>query len=224
MASYFRNVPDFEYISRNADEQTISNYIRVKNFFKRGKIRDDIFQNLSFFTKYSIIGDERPDNVAYKIYGEETLDWLVLLSNNILNIQTEWPMTQQVFDTYVLSKYKDYNTLYNGVHHYETIQVQNTNGVIVVPKGLTVDSSSFSITYYDYLTDEEVTRTNIVTEVTNYDYENKIQNDKRNIYILKQSYLNVIFNDLEDIMTYKEGGVQYVNPTLKKGDNIRLYE
>lgn len=224
MASYFRNVPDFEYISRNADEQTISNYIRVKNFFKRGKIRDDIFQNLSFFTKYSIIGDERPDNVAYKIYGEETLDWLVLLSNNILNIQTEWPMTQQVFDTYVLSKYKDYNTLYNGVHHYETIQVQNTNGVIVVPKGLTVDSASFSITYYDYLTDEEVTRTNIVTEITNYDYENKIQNDKRNIYILKQSYLNVIFNDLEDIMTYKEGGVQYVNPTLKKGDNIRLYE
>jgi hypothetical protein len=223
MASYFRQVPKFNYVSRNADEKNISDYIEVKNLFKRGKLREDIFGNLSFFTKYSIIGDERPDNVAYNAYGEETLDWVVLLSNNILNIQTEWPMTQQVFDRFVLSKYGDYNTLYNGIHHYESREILNYIGNIVIPKGLEVDEN-YSVSYYDFSTEQDVTVTNIAQPVTNYDYENKIQEDKRNIFILKPLYLNVVFNDIEDIMTYKEGGAQYVNSTLKKGDNIRLYE
>ena len=223
MASYFRQVPKFDYVSRNADEKNISDYIEVKNLFKRGKLREDIFGNLSFFTKYSIIGDERPDNVAYDAYGEETLDWVVLLSNNILNIQTEWPMTQQVFDRFVLSKYGDYNTLYNGIHHYESREILNYIGNIVIPKGLEVDQN-YSVSYYDFSTEQDVTVTNIAQPVTNYDYENKIQENKRNIFILKPLYLNVVFNDIEDIMTYKEGGAQYVNSTLKKGDNIRLYE
>jgi len=223
MASYFRQLPKFDYVSRNADEKNISDYIEVKNLFKRGKLREDIFGNLSFFTKYSIIGDERPDNVAYDAYGEETLDWVVLLSNNILNIQTEWPMTQQVFDRFVLSKYGDYNTLYNGIHHYESREILNYIGNIVIPKGLEVDEN-YSVSYYDFSTEQDVTVTDIAQPVTNYDYENKIQEDKRNIFILKPLYLNVVFNDIEDIMTYKEGGAQYVNSTLKKGDNIRLYE
>jgi hypothetical protein len=223
MASYFRQLPKFDYVSRNADEKNISDYIEVKNLFKRGKLREDIFGNLSFFTKYSIIGDERPDNVAYNAYGEETLDWVVLLSNNILNIQTEWPMTQQVFDRFVLSKYGDYNTLYNGIHHYESREILNYIGNIVIPKGLEVDEN-YSVSYYDFSTEQDVTVTNVAQPVTNYEYENKIQEDKRNIFILKPLYLNVVFNDIEDIMTYKEGGAQYVNSTLKKGDNIRLYE
>ena len=108
MASYFRQVPNFEYVSRTAGEQNISDYIEVKNLFKRGKLREDIFGNLSFFTKYKIIGDERPDNVAYKVYNDETLDWVVLLANNILNIQSEWPVTQQAFDKVMFEKYGDY--------------------------------------------------------------------------------------------------------------------
>jgi len=220
---YFRQVPNFEYISRNKDEQYISNYDNVKNLFKRGKIREDIFGDLSFFTKYQVVGDERPDNVAYKFYSESSLDWVVLLSNNILNIQTEWPMTQITFDRYLLEKYGDYDTLYNGVHHYETEEILNGNGLVIVPKGLEV-AQGYSITYYDSGLGQEVTKSNIAYEVTNYDYENQIQEDKRNIYVLKPIYLNTLFNDLENIMPYKKGGDQYVNSTLKKGDNIRLFE
>ena len=66
--SYFKQVPNFEYVNRSAGNEDISNYITVKNLFKRGKIRPDIFGNLSFFTKYKIIGDERPDNIAHKEY------------------------------------------------------------------------------------------------------------------------------------------------------------
>jgi len=220
---YFRQVPNFEYISRNKDEHYISNYDNVKNLFKRGKIREDIFGDLSFFTKYQVVGDERPDNVAYKFYKETTLDWVVLLSNNILNIQTEWPMTQFTFDKYLLEKYGDYDTLYSGIHHYETEEILNTNGITIIPKGTQV-SAGYSITYYDDLLGQEVTKSNIGNAVTNYDYENQIQEDKRNIYILKSRYLNVLFNDLDDIMEYKKGGDQYVNSTLKRGNNIRLFE
>jgi hypothetical protein len=332
---YFRQVPNFEYINRNQDGHDISNYIEVKNLFKRGKLRPDIFGNLNFFTKYKIIGDERPDNVAYKIYGDETLDWVVLLSNNILNIQTEWPLPQTSFDQVLLEKYGSYETLYSGIHHYETVEIRNSNGLKILPgglrtpntwrtngnfiqaarttinqifagsagvasktvtvtmnngiKGLSVGSQIFinnisenvfngkfvvtsvlapfddiaiSFTYelpsvpsvanpivsgreeaiftvegnlgvgnayyYEFYDDglgyyQTIPSTQVVTPITNYDYESKIEDDKRNIFVLKPEYLNVIFNDLDDIMPYKKGSTQYVNATLKKGDNIRLY-
>ena len=73
MASYFRQVPDFEYVNRTQDAQSISDYQSVKNLFKRGRLREDIFGNLSFFTKYKVVGDERPDNVAFKIYDDESI-------------------------------------------------------------------------------------------------------------------------------------------------------
>ena len=219
---YFRQVPNFQYINRSPGDQSISNYTEVKNLFKRAKLREDIFSDLSFFVKYSIIGDERPDNVAYKFYNDSTLDWLVLLSNNIINIQTEWPLSQQGFYNFLIDKYGTDEALYD-VHHYETIQVKTSGGATVVPAGLTVPSD-YSISYFDSDIEQTVTNTNITVEVTNYDYEEKIQDEKRNIFILKPTYLNVIFNDLDDIMPYKKGSTQYVNATLKRGDNIRLFQ
>jgi hypothetical protein len=221
MSSYFQRVPDFNYVSRLPDSK-IGDYVRVKNLFKKGKLREDIFQNVAFFEKYKIVGDDRPDNVAFEVYDDSSLDWLVLLSNNILNIQSEWPLPQTDFDRFVLDKYGDYNTLYNGIHHYETIEVKNTQGVTIVPAGLQVDSS-YSVSYYDFFTDLQVTTGNLATPITNYEYEEKIDNDKRNIFILKSRYLNIVFDDMEEIMAYKKGSTQYVSESLKTGDNIKLY-
>jgi hypothetical protein len=220
---YFRNLPDFEYVNRTSDAINISDYTTVKNLFKKGKLREDIFQDTTFFEKYQIKGDDRPDNVANEVYSDPTLDWVILLSNNIINIQSEWPMTQAGFDAYLLDKYGDYDTLYNGIHHYESNEVKNSQGIIIFPKGVRV-SAAQSVSYYDYFSDEQFTIDNISTPVTNYDYEEKLNNDKRNIFILKGRYLNVIFDDLEEMMTYKEGSTQYVSETLKRADNIRLYE
>lgn len=221
MPTYFRQVPDFEYVSRTADTQNISEYRTVKNLFKKGKLRDDIFGNLTFFTKYKIIGDDRPDNVAFELYGDETLDWLILLSNNILNVQTEWPLTQESFQNFLINKYGSDENIF-GIHHYETIKVTNSLGVTIVPEGLQVQPN-YRVEYYDSVLSNYVVKTNIIKEVTNYDYETKIENDKRNIFTLKPTYLNVILNDMEDIMPYKEGSAQYVNETLKRAENIRLY-
>lgn len=223
MSNYFSQVPNFEYVSRIAGAR-IGDYVIVKNLFKKGKLREDIFQNLAFFTKYQITGDDRPDNVAFEVYRDSNLDWLVLISNNIINIQTEWPLPQRDFDRFLLDKYGDYNTLYNGIHHYETQEIKNSQGVTMVPAGLQVDSD-YSISFYDFLIDQqiEIGPTIAVLPVTNYEYEKKVEDDKRNIFLLKPRYLNVVLDDMEEIMAYKKGSSQYVSEDLKKGDNIKLY-
>lgn len=221
MPTYFRQVPNFEYVNRLPDAK-IGDYTPVKNLFKKGKLREDIFQNLSFFTKYKIQGNDRPDNVAFDVYEDSTLDWLVLLCNNIVNIQTEWPMTQEAFDEYVLSKYGDYETLYGGIHHYETTEVKNSQGVMIIPGGLQVPQN-YSVSFYDYFIDKQIDANNITVPITNYEYEEKIENEKRNIYLLKSTYLNIVLNDMNEIMPYKEGSSQYISEDLKRGDNIKIY-
>lgn len=222
MAYYFRYLPNLDYINLNTSQDQISNYTRTKNLFKRGKIRDDIFGNLTFFTKYSIIGDERPDNVAYKVYGDASLDWIVLLSNNIVNVYDEWPMSQEAFDKYLLDKYITYDAVY-GPHHYETIEVKDSSGNIILKSGLIVPST-FNIRYFDSNLGEDKQIFNITTMISNYDYEVRKEEKKRNIFLLKSDYVSVIMNDMESKIPYKEGGEQYIDPTLKRVDDIRLYE
>ena len=218
---YFRNIPNFEYVNRTKDGQYISNYTQVKNFFKKGKLREDIFQDLTTFQKYDIKGDDRPDNVANEIYGSAELDWVVLLSNNIVNVYDEWPLSQANLDAYVMDKYGTIEKL-NETHHYESNEVKDTQGVIIFPRGVQV-SAAQSVSYHEPITDEQVTVNPISRAVTNLQYEEKENDKKRRIFLLKPMYLNVIFDDLEEMMEYKEGSSQYVSRTLKRADNTRLY-
>ena len=220
MSNYFKQVPDFEYVSRLPDAK-ISDYIPVKNLFKKGYLRDDIFQDLTFFTKYQVQGDDRPDNIAYSLYDDASLDWVILLSNNIINIQTEWPMPQADLDRYLLEKYGSYEAQ-EEIHHYETIEVKNSTGVVVVKKGLTVESD-FSVIFYDWMIDSLETKQDITTPISNYEYELKIEDDKRNIFALKPRYLNIVKDDMEEMMAYKKGSTGYISETLKRAENIRLY-
>ena len=221
MASYFRQVPDFDYVNRDSDGKSIGDYQVVKNLFKRIKIREDILQNLAYFTQYKIQGDDRPDNVAFEIYEDETLDWVVLLSNNILNVQTEWPLTQAAFNEFLIKKYGDIEKS-NNIHHYETRELKNDRGEIVVRKGLTVPKN-YKIEYFDTKRNQYVVRTNEVDAITNYTYEVRKEEAKRNIYLIKSDYLELILEDINRLMPYKKGSTQYVSRTLKKGEDIRLF-
>ena len=220
MSNYFKQVPDFEYVSRLPDAK-ISDYITVKNLFKKGYLRDDIFQDLTFFTKYKVQGDDRPDNIAYSLYDDASLDWVILLSNNIINIQNEWPMPQADLDRYLLDKYGSYEAQ-EEIHHYETQEVKNSTGVVIVEEGLTVESD-FSVEFYDWMIDSLETKQGITTPISNYEYELKIEDAKRNIFALKPRYLNIVKDDLEEMMVYKKGSTGYISETLKRAENIRLY-
>ena len=219
---YFSQVPNLEYVDRTPGEKTISAYKTVKNLFKRAKLREDIFSDLTYFTKYQVVGDERPDNVAEKFYDDPTLDWVILLANNITNIQTEWPLSENSFNNFLIDKYGSQVGI-SSIHHYECTGVKDTLGVVIAPEGLTIDKD-YSVTYYDqYASAGIVTATNLPETITNYNYESKLQDETRNIFVLKPEYLSVVFNDLEDVMEYKKGSTQYRSGTLKVADNIRLY-
>ena len=223
MSNYFNLVPDFEYVSRLPDAK-ISDYITVKNLFKRVFLREDIYQNLTFFKKYSVIGDDRPDNVAAEVYEDSTLDWLVLLTNNIINVQNEWPLPQNDFNRHLLDTYNDdYDKIYNGVHHYETIEVKDSNKVVIVPEGLEV-SEDFSTTYFDYFLSDLTTANNITRPITNHEYEENLENKKREIFLLKPEYISIVLDDIDDLNPYKKGSTEYIDETLKRAENIRLFQ
>jgi len=220
MSNYFRQLPDFEYVSRLPDAR-ISDYIPVKNLFKKGKLREDIIEQAAVFTKYKIKGDDRPDNVAQELYGDSDLDWVVLASNNIINVYDEWPMTQVNFENYLLDKYQTFENI-SAIHHHETTEVKNKAGAIITAAGLEVDSN-FSVTYYDSVEEGYNTKFPVIP-VTNYDYEERLQDNKRNIFTLKPRYLNIAKDDLKEMMEYKKGSTQYKSKTLKTADNIKLFQ
>ena len=222
MASYFRQVPEFEYVNRSSDGKNIGDFTVVKNLFKRVKIREDILKNLAYFTQYQIEGDDRPDNVAFKVYGDETFDWVVLLSNNITNVQTEWTLTQQAFNDFLIKKYGSIEKV-NNIHHYETRELKNDSGEIVVPKGLKVQKN-FKTEYFDRKRDGYVIRVNEVDAISNYTYEVRKEESKRNIYLIKAEYLELILDDVDRLMSYKKGSTQYVSRTLKRGEDIKLFD
>ena len=215
---YFSNLPNFDYVSRFPNA-LISEYVQVKNIFKRVKIPDNLFGDITRFTKYTIVGDERPDEIAFNFYDDQYLDWLILLSNNIINFEHEWPLTQQAFYNYLLAKYKTEES-FNEVHHYETVEVTNSKGMVIIKKGMEVPED-YSMKYYD--NGLLANATNITTAITNYEYEEKIQNERRNIFILKRPFITLALNKLEELMPYKPGSSQFVSDTLVKGDNNRLY-
>ena len=222
MSDYFKQLPNFDYVSRLPGAK-IGDFITVKNLFKRGDLRPDIFQDLATFDKYQIKGDDRPDNVANDFYQNPSLDWLVLTCNNIINVQTEWPLPQVDFDRFVLEKYGTYEKL-GETHHYETVEIKNSAGVIMLAEGLQVESD-FTLSYFDWWagTQQNIISANCTTEVTNLQYEEKIEDAKRNIFLIKNRYLNIVLDDLEEMMTYKKGSTQYIDGTLKEAEDIRLY-
>ena len=216
---YFRQLPNFDYVSRLKNPVSSSDYIEVKNLFRRGKVRKDFFQNFTIFTRHTIIGDERPDNVAMEYYNDPDLDWVILHVNNIINVREGWPLTQRDFKNFLLEKYGSIAG-YNAAHHYETVEVKDLADNIIIPEGLQVNSD-YSITYRDSLSGNEVIASGITTEVTNEEYEENLQDIKRQIYILRPAYLGMFLDDMERIMTYTPSS-QYINSTLVKGDNIKI--
>ena len=220
---YFSNLTEFIYVNRTKDGRSEGDYSIVKNFFKRVRLRDDIFQDLTFFTKFTVEGDDRPDNVANTVYDDPSLDWVILLSNNIVNVQSEWPLGQAAFNTYITEKYGDETTLYSGIHHYESREVQANDGTIIIPSGQRV-SIGQSVSFFDEDSSQQIVRTDVAMPITNYAFEEKLNDEKRNIFVLKPIYLNIIFDDIDQLMRNKKGSTQFISETLVRGDDIRLFD
>ena len=215
--AYFDLFPNVQLPSYSEKRSSSYDTIIVKNLFKRGKIREDFFQNVTAFNKFMVEGDDRPDNVAYQLYEDDQLDWVVLLSNNIINVRDEWPMSQYDFQRYIDNKYDPVQL--GQIHHYETKEIRLPNGVLVLQAGLEVDAD-FTFSYSYESTDYNI---NDVISISNLEYEIKKNDDKRSIYVIRPEYVNIIISDMREIMKYEDSS-QYISRKLKKGDNLRIVE
>jgi len=219
MSRYFRNLPNFEYISRINERKTNKDFLTVKNLFRRPIIREDLFTDFMSFTKYRIVGDERPDEVAYDVYGESDLDWVVLLSNNIINIRDEWPLSQHDYRNYLIEKYGNDTDEIDKIKFYETKEIKDSKGKVFVPKGMQVDST-FETTFLDSGTNLLIT-VSPIEGITYRTYEDRLQEDKRNINLLKSEYLSIVMDDIETLLDYEQS-TEYINPVLKRASNPNL--
>ena len=213
--AYFRQLPNLDYPSLKNDRTSAYDYQVVKNIFKRAIIRDDIFDEATAFTKYSVICDERPDQVAAGFYNDSTLDWVVLTTNNIVHVRDEWPMGNQDFLTYLNEKYTAEEL--SNIHHYETKLIRDSSGKLIQTVGLTVPAGH-SITFLD---NGVLREESSLTSFTFLEHETNVNDNKRNINILRSEYLNFFLESFEEIMEYKPSK-QFVTDSLKKTENPRL--
>jgi hypothetical protein len=139
--AYFNELPNLQVVSRFPNQSSNQDYTTIKNLWKRAKLREDIANAITAFNYYQIEGDERPDQIAQKIYGDPELDWVILITNNITNVNEEWPLEDETFYKYLIDKYGSEEALQE-VHHTETINVRDEFNRLVIPEGLQVDSSS----------------------------------------------------------------------------------
>ena len=213
--SYFRQLPQLDYPSLSNDRKSVYDYQLVKNLFKRAVLRDDVFNDVTNFEKYSVEGDERPDQVAYNFYRDSGLDWIVLTTNNIIHVRDEWPMSNRDFLTYLNEKYTSEEL--SNVHHYETREIRDESNTLIQPAGVRV-KSDYSVTYVE---NDTVKTESSIKMLTFLEHETNLNDAKRNINILKPDYVEIFLRDIKEIMRYKQSS-QFISDRLKETENPRI--
>ena len=210
---YFRELPNLLYPSFLPDKTSSLDFVEVKNIFRRAKLRDDLQNNFTVFEKYEIPMGLRPDTVAEELYGSDELDWVVLTVAGILNVRNEWPLSDRDIYDYSLDKYGE---SLNSVKFFETTEVKDTNGRMILPKGKVVDSN-FTIPKPG----EPTATLNPVVGISNYEYETRLNDEKRSIFVLREEYLQQFLNDMRELMTYDESS-EFIDERTAQTENTNI--
>jgi len=210
--SYFRELPEIDYQSPLSDKNSSLDYIRVKNLFRRVKLRNDLQNVFTLFNKYQVPEGLRPDIVAEEVYGSSEYDWIVMLTAGIINVKDQWPLSNAELYRFVENKYG--NDM-NNIRFYETKEVKDSLGRLILPAGKIVNSD-FTIPNPD----NPQADLNPVVAISNFEYEVRKNDDKRTIYLLKPEYLQQYLNDFRKIMYYEQSS-QFLNEKLVKTENTK---
>ena len=210
---FFRELPNLLYPSFLPEKTSSLDFIEVKNIFRRVKIRDDLQSSFTVFNKYEIPMGSRPDMVAEELYGVASFDWILLTVAGILNVRNEWPLSNRDLYNYSLDKYGD---SINSNRFFETTEVKDSSGRLILPKGKVVDSN-FTIPKPG----EPTATLNPVVGISNYEYETRLNDEKRNIFILREDYIQEFLEDMRAIMTYDESS-EFINGKTIKSENTNI--
>lgn len=207
--TYFRELPNVQYQSFLSNKQSSQDYILVKNIFRRAKIRDDLQNVFTIFNKYEIVDGTRPELVAEEVYGSVEYDWVVIISAGITNIRNEWPLSNQELYKYCERIYDNINA----VHHYETKEVKDDKGRLILRAGEIVGSN---FTIPNPISPTQLI--NPVVAVSNYEYETIKNNEKSLIYLLKPEYLQTVLKDIRRELFYDESS-QFIDQQTIRTEN-----
>ena len=235
---YFRELPNIGYQSPLSNKNSSRDFIVIKNLFRRTKLFDYLKDSVSILNKYVIGIGDRPDTVAEELYGDPSLDYVVLLVAGITNITHEWPIYDYQVYNYALEKYGS-ETEMNANHHYETFEIRDDQNRLILPPDLIVDekfvidgtSSKYNTTYTlisqagnTKLDDKDqfsVEVDNIARAVTNLEFEYTENEKKREIDVLNRGYLQTFINDLRDIVRYDKSS-RYITSSLASTENTEV--
>ena len=209
---YFRELPNLLYPSFLPKKSSLD-YIMVKNVFRRVKLRDDLYNNFVVFQKYEIPEGARPDNVSEELFGTPNLDWVILTVAGILNVRNEWPLSNRDLYNYAHDKYG--NSL-DSIRFFETKEVKDSNGKLILPKGKVVDSN-FTI---PNPTNHSATL-NPVFGISNFVYETRLNEEKRNINVLRVEYLSEFLDDMRNLMIYSKSS-ERIGDRLIRTENTNI--
>ena len=235
---YFKELPNILYQSPLLHKNSSTDYISIKNLFRRAKLYDYLGNNVSIFNKFVIGDGDRPDTIAESLYNDSSLDYVVVLVAGITNINHEWPLQDfQVYD-YALQKYGTESKMFEN-HHYETFEIKDDKGRQILPPELIVDKDfkmdgsalRFNSTYtliseagnnqLDDKNEYTVSTDNIARAVSNFEHEISENEKKREINVLRSGYLSIFVNDLRDVVKYdKSSG--YITNNLAKTENTNI--
>ena len=236
---YFNELPEIAYQSPLSHRNSSSDFILIKNIFRRVKLLDYLKDATSLFNKFVIGDGDRPDTIAEVLYGDSRLDYIVILIAGITNINHEWPLQDyQVYD-YALSKYKTEEELMK-IRYYETFEIKDDQNHQILPPNLIVDadfkmygsSTQAGSVRYNLISQEgntqlddkneyTVATDNIARAVTNLEYEYSENEKKREIDVLNSGYLQTFINDLRDIVKYDKNS-SYITSSLAQTENTEV--
>ena len=236
---FFRELPNIAYQSPLSHKNSSRDYIVIKNIFRSAKLMDYVRSGAIAQQKLVLQDGDRPDTIAEFLYGDSSLDYIVILVAGITNVNHEWPLQDyQVYD-YALSKYGSVEEM-NAIRYHETFEIKDSQGRQILPPNLIVDADfkiygsstqTGSVRYnlisqegnrqLDDKTEYTVATDKIARAVTNLEYEYKKNEEKREIDVLKNGYVQTFINDLRDIVRYEKSS-EFVNSKLAITENTEL--
>ena len=209
---FFESTPDFLY----PDFFEAGKFKLSKNLFRKVRARDSINAIFSSSVKYTIKSGQTPDEIAFDLLGDSSHYWTILLINNITDTQTQWP-----YDDYELDKIIEdrYGNLADKIRHWETKEVKNSYGDIVLESGIIIEvfsnttaqnassyTPTWSWTYVYSRSDSAVTERTLTGSdlypTTNREYEHQLNDLKREIWIPQPSSISMMESEIEELLEY----------------------
>lgn len=196
MAGYFDNFPMIQY---SLGGGIYSNPTSVRNIFFRVKILDSVQANSLIYYPYYVKENETPEDIAYKYYKDVTKHWVVLMANNMVDPQFDWPLSYDNFIKYLSLKYGSLAVTYNTIHHFEMmVSKQNNINNPPVITTFTIDQNTYdnspgsAFSEVNLQDGTTVAITTTTSEIFVYDYESQLNENKRQINLISNQYISQI--------------------------------